>query len=63
MSIGSKIRGARELATFSVRELSRRTGIDESHLSKIENDKVSPQIDTIKRIAVALRKDWRELLE
>ena len=63
MSLGSKIKNARRMAMLSVRGLAKLTGINEGHLSRIENDKIQPRIDTIKRIAEALRTDWHNLIE
>lgn len=63
MSIGSRIKAAREMALLSVRGLAKLTGLDEGHLSRIENDKIQPKINTIKKIASALRKDWHGLIE
>jgi len=57
MSIGAKIREARQARGISLRELAKEVEIHFSHLSKIENDKDSVGRETLIRIAEALGVD------
>lgn len=52
--IGDEIRRLRVERKLSLRELSRRSGIDVSNLSGIENGKRDPQVSTVERIAEVL---------
>ena len=45
---------ARSLSGFSQKELSNRTGIDQSDISKIERGLANPSVATLERIAAAL---------
>jgi len=55
VSVGESVRIIRELQGFSQNELSRRTGIPQSTLSAIENDRVRLGIERAKILARALR--------
>lgn len=57
MSIGAKIKEARQARGISLRQLAKEVAIHFSHLSKIENDKDSVGRDTLIRIAEALDVD------
>jgi transcriptional regulator with XRE-family HTH domain len=54
MSIGTHIIQARNLRNISQRELSERSGIASSYLSRIENRRLEPRPKTLRRIAEAL---------
>lgn len=54
MSIGTRIIQARNQKNISQRELSERSGIASSYLSRIENRRLQPRPKTLRRIAEAL---------
>jgi transcriptional regulator with XRE-family HTH domain len=54
MSIGTRIIQARNQRNMSQRELSERSGIACSYLSRIENRRLEPRPKTLRRIAEAL---------
>lgn len=53
--IGKKIREKRKGAGLSLRELGELTGLTASFLSQVENDATSPSINSLQRIATALK--------
>ena len=55
MDIGTKTREMLSALEMKQSELSLKTGIDPGHLSKIINNKVKPDTDTLERIAEALQ--------
>jgi len=55
VSVGESVRILRELQELSQTELSRRTGIPQSTISAIENDRVNLGVERSKVIARALR--------
>ena len=55
VSVGESVRIMRELQELSQTELSKRTGIPQSTISAIENDKVNLGVERAKVIARALR--------
>ncbi len=55
MTIGDKIKKAREAKELSQKEVAALLKMNQSQYSKIENDKVDPQFSTIEKIAKALR--------
>ena len=61
MSIGTHIIQARNLRNISQRELSERSGIASSYLSRIENRRLEPRPKTLRRIAEALGVPLSEL--
>lgn len=48
---------------YSVRELSEISGISKSTISRIENNKVSPTIETVETLADALECTFFEMFE
>jgi DNA-binding XRE family transcriptional regulator len=54
--VSKKIRDARTGAGLTQEQLAERTGLPQSHISRIENAKHSPSQATIKKIAAALGK-------
>jgi DNA-binding XRE family transcriptional regulator len=54
--IGRRISKERERAGLTQNELSKRTGLQQSHISMLENGKHSPSRATIEKIAAALGK-------
>ena len=61
MSIGTRILQSRTQKNLSQTQLSQRTGIAGSYLSRIENRKIEPGPRTLKRIADALGIPLSEL--
>ena len=55
VSVGESVRIIRELQELSQNELSERTGIPQSTLSAIENDRVNLGVERAKVLARALR--------
>lgn len=55
MTIGDKIKKAREAKGMSQKEVAAALKMNPSQYSKIENDKVDPQFSTIEKIAEALK--------
>lgn len=61
MSIGTRIIQARNQRNMNQRELSERSGIASSYLSRIENRRLEPRPKTLRRIAAALGVSLSEL--
>lgn len=55
VSVGESVRIVRELQELSQNELSQITGISQSTISAIENDRVALGVERAKRIARALK--------
>ena len=62
MSIGQKIRDAREDMDLSQYDMSKLIPMNQSNYSKIERDVQEPSIEQLKRICQILRLDPRYLL-
>ena len=54
MKIGERIRNRRKELNLSLRELGEKTGVSASFLSQVENDQVSPSLNSLQSIATAL---------
>ncbi|MFN0131214.1 MAG: helix-turn-helix domain-containing protein [Phycisphaerales bacterium] len=54
--VAKRVREAREAAKLTQEQLSERSGLPQSHISRIENAKLSPSRLTIEKIANALGK-------
>lgn len=52
--VGQAVIAAKAKRDVSQKELSQRTGIDQSEISKIEQGFANPSVDTLERIALAL---------
>lgn len=63
MNIGENIKRYREAAGMTQDELSNISSIAREHISRIENDKFTPNIKTAVLIADALGVSLMELLE
>jgi DNA-binding XRE family transcriptional regulator len=61
--VGSRIRALRENAKLSQEELSRRTGIAQESLSRIETGRRDPRLGTLQRLARGLGLTLDELME
>ena len=55
VSVGESVRIIRELQEMSQNELARLTGIPQSTISAIENDRVNLGVERAKQLAIALR--------
>ena len=55
VSVGESVRIIRELQKMSQNELARLTGIPQSTISAIENDRVNLGVERAKQLAVALK--------
>ena len=62
MKIGIQVRGRRNELGLSLRDLGKRTGLTASFLSQVENDQVSPSLNSLQRIATALNVPMFSLL-
>ena len=62
MSIGEKIIHYRKLQRWTQSELAQEIGVDPSHISRWENDKVRPHSGTLQKLADALKISLSELL-
>ena len=55
VSVGESVRIIRELQEMSQNELAKLTGIPQSTISAIENDRVNLGVERAKQLAMALR--------
>ena len=55
VSVGESVRIMRELQELSQLELAKRTGIPQSTISGIENDRINIGVERAKTLAVALK--------
>lgn len=55
MKIGGRIRLRRKELALSLRELGEKAGVSASFLSQVENDQVSPSLNSLQSIATALQ--------
>ena len=53
-TIGSKVQIARKMLNYSQEKLGHKAGVTQQHLSRIENDKVRPTIETLQKLAKAM---------
>ena len=58
--IGQRIRECRLSKNISMKKLAALTGLQVSHLSKIENDKLTPTLATLEKICNALKIDIKD---
>lgn len=79
MSLGSDLRMARETKKMSIREVEKKTGISNSYLSQLENDKVKepspnilyalskaygiPYIDLMKKVGYLVPKESQKSVD
>lgn len=62
-ALGSFIRGQRQLANLSLREMARLTDVSNAYLSQIERGLHEPSVRVLKSIAAALDISAEKLLE
>jgi len=63
MKLSEKIKQLRNSANLTQPELAQAAGIEQSYLSKLENDKGSPSYEVINKLAAALSIDTMLLIE
>lgn len=61
--VGARIRAVRETAGFSQLELSRRSGVAQESLSRIETGHSDPRLGTLRRLAQGMGLSLNQLLE
>ncbi len=61
--LGKNIRRIRIKKGISQEQLAMRTGVTQSHISRIESGNFNPTLDTIAKIAEALGKSLTSLFE
>jgi transcriptional regulator with XRE-family HTH domain len=62
MNVGERIRIIRKEKGLSIMQIREKTGLSKSTISEIENDKSSPSLDTLSKIAQALDKQIYDLI-
>lgn len=62
VELGTRLRAARRRAGLTMHHLAELSGVSQSHLSQMENGKVSPSINTLYRLATSLNVTPQELL-
>lgn len=55
-----KLKQLRETKGFSQNELSKRSGVTQSNISRIESGEHSPKIGTLQKLAIALGIDTKD---
>jgi transcriptional regulator with XRE-family HTH domain len=60
--IGAAVRDLRDARNLSQRQLATRMGVPRSYVSKIENDRVTPQLESLDRLAKVLEVNIGALL-
>ena len=60
--IGARIRMLREAKGFTLVDLAKKTGIAQPNLTRLEQDRVNPSIQTLRRVAAALGVGWLALI-
>jgi transcriptional regulator with XRE-family HTH domain len=63
MSIGNKIRNCRQEANMNISTLADITGLSRGFISQVENDKVSLSLESLKKVASALKLPIKNFLE
>ncbi len=63
MKLGEKIKLLRTEKALTQPELADKAGIEQSYLSKLENDKAVPSFDIINRISMALELSGMDLID
>lgn len=63
MSVAENIKRIRKKRGFTQKELGNLCGINEANIRKYENDRQNPKIETLQKIANALRVNITELLD
>lgn len=61
-AVGERVRAARRSARLTQTELGTRAGLDQAVISRLEQGKHEPRVDTLRRVAAALEMRLPELL-
>lgn len=62
-SLGSTLKGARELISFTLRQVEEATGISNAYLSQLENDKIKkPSANVLYKLASTYKIELNTLL-
>ena len=62
MHLGGRLKHARLLLGFSLRQVAAAAGVTEGYVSKLENDRVRPSLATLHRLANILQTNIGELM-
>lgn len=62
MSIGPKIKAFRQELNLTIPQLADMTGLSRGFISQVENDKVSLSLDSLQKMAIALKVPVRNFL-
>lgn len=62
IALGRVLRSARQRAGLTMQQLAEQADISQPHLSQLENGKAAPSINTLYRLATALRVSPQDLL-
>ena len=62
MKIGTRVREARRRLDLTIQDIADATGLSKGFISQVENDKTSPSLVTLKKIAEALQTQLTYLL-
>lgn len=62
LHLGGRLKHARLLLGFSLRQVAEAAGVTEGYVSKLENDRVRPSLATLHRLAHALQTNIGELM-
>ncbi|MFC0268371.1 helix-turn-helix domain-containing protein [Kushneria aurantia] len=63
LRLGERLRGIRRTRRWTLEEVSRRTGVARSTLSRIENDQISPSFVVVQKLVIGLDIDLPQLLK
>jgi len=55
MTVGTQVRSRRKELSLSLRELGEKAGVTAGFLSQVENDQVSPSLNSLQKISTALQ--------
>ena len=61
LKLGERVREIRRRRKWTLEEASKRTGLAKSTISKIENERISPTFDVVRRLAAGLEIDVPQL--
>src|SRR5689334_18489632 len=62
LNVAATIRSLRQKAGLSQRQLAQRMSVPRTYVSKIENEKATPTLSSLERLAVALQVNVPDLL-
>ena len=63
MTVGENVRKIRKEKGLSILDVREATGLSKSTISELENDKSSPTIETLQKIANALKRNVLEQIK